>query len=245
MTLAHAQLLVLRRRRGLLVLGAVPTLAVAAMVAVLAHLHASDPAENAAAGGTAGFLDQMSLLGALGAIVAVIIGIAAGTGDARSGVMRDHVAAGASRVALVAARVPAALALTTAALLPAVVVAALSAYALADGTPVDTATLARYAVGAIASGWVFAAVATGFGSAVLSSGPITGILLGWFLAIEGVVGALPFVPEDARALLLQRATGVLVGLSDGPPTVLAVVGIALWLAVALAAGTVRTLRREW
>src|SRR5271166_4930123 len=72
--------------------------------------HASNSSHEAA-GGIGSFRIGLRLLGGLffGPLVAILIGVEAGTTDVADGVFRDLVVTGRSRLALFATRVPAAL----------------------------------------------------------------------------------------------------------------------------------------
>ena len=76
-----------------------------------------------------------------GPLAAIMIGTDAGAGDLAAGVFRDLVVTGRSRVALFAARVPAALGLCWLVMLVAYVVMVIGTYALASGTPTPGAAL--------------------------------------------------------------------------------------------------------
>src|SRR5579863_2501379 len=103
----------LRKKRSTLIWALVLALApIVIMFAVKAIQHASDPASHGPAGGLDSFHDGLRLLGGLffGPLVAILIGVEAGTGDASAGVFRDLVVTGRSRLVLFASRLPAALA---------------------------------------------------------------------------------------------------------------------------------------
>ena len=108
--LISAEFLKLIKRRGLfwwsLILTVLPVLIV---FVVLVILHAVNPDHHDAAGGEEGFNGAMEVLGALSALVAVLIGSTAGAGDVGAGVFRDLVTTGRSRIVLFFVRVPGAL----------------------------------------------------------------------------------------------------------------------------------------
>jgi hypothetical protein len=73
--------------------------------------HSSDPHKYGPAGGLGNFKEGLPVLALIfGPLAAILIGVEAGTGDASAGVFRDLVVTGRSRMALLASRVPAALA---------------------------------------------------------------------------------------------------------------------------------------
>src|SRR5215831_4835986 len=110
--LVSAEFLKVRKRRGLLAVAAILTVgAVAAAGAMLAVLHAQNPAKYGPAGGLGNLANAAYLLSTLGTVAAVLVGATVGAGDLQAGVFRDLVATGRSRLALYAARIPGGLAL--------------------------------------------------------------------------------------------------------------------------------------
>ena len=75
--------------------------AIVAAGAVLAVLHAADPAHYGRRPGQPGHVGYIG--SSLGAVAAVLVGATMGAGDVRAGVFRDLVAAGRPRLALFAA----------------------------------------------------------------------------------------------------------------------------------------------
>ena len=108
-----ADFLKLRKRRGTLIWALVLTLLPLLIYFIVrAAQHSSGPAEHPPAGGAAGFTDAVRILALFfGPLAAIMIGTDGGAGDLAAGVFRDLVVTGRSRVALFAARVPAALGL--------------------------------------------------------------------------------------------------------------------------------------
>ena len=105
--LPRAETLKLRKRRGLVV--TVTLLTIAPMIVaygILIVLHAVNPAHHGPAGGVDNLGNGMSVLVLLGGIAAVIAGANAGAADLSSGVFRELVVTGRSRVALFGARIP-------------------------------------------------------------------------------------------------------------------------------------------
>src|SRR5581483_883352 len=109
-----AEILKLRRNRALM--GFAFLLSVLVVVIVFGYSaieHSSNPAQNGPAGGLDGFHRGLRLLGLFfGGLTAILIGSEAGTADISSGVFRDLVATGRSRLALFAVRAPAAIVVT-------------------------------------------------------------------------------------------------------------------------------------
>jgi hypothetical protein len=110
--LVIADLLKLRRRRGLLAITALLTIgAILLSYTVIELLHLSDRANTGPAGGVQGLGEATFLLGLLASVSAVLVGATAGVGDVDAGVYRELVMTGRARGVLFFARVPAGLTL--------------------------------------------------------------------------------------------------------------------------------------
>jgi hypothetical protein len=110
LALISADILKLRRRRGLAIMTAVLTVGlVTVSYAILEALHANNPAKNSLPGGAAKLGNAIFILSMFGAIASAIVGATIGSGDQDAGVYRDLVITGRSRVALYISRVPAGL----------------------------------------------------------------------------------------------------------------------------------------
>jgi hypothetical protein len=243
MRLTRAELLKLRKRRGLVAAAAVLTIApVVIGYTVLSTLHASNPDKYDPAGGIDNFTGSMELLTQIGVVAAILIGATAGAGDRGAGVFRELVVTGRSRLALFAARVPGGLALLLPPVAASFAISAAAAVTLTgDGqSPVGAATIAETA------GWVALAMATayalalGVSSAFGSRGTAIGILLAWQLAAAPILlttGKLDNVLPNAALLALQPAEDAQL-VATSVPTAIAI--LVLWTLVPLAAGAWRT-----
>jgi hypothetical protein len=247
--LVGAELLKLRKRRGLVV--ATIALTVVPMIlgyAVLSVLHATDPVEYGPAGGIENFRPSIDLLGQLVAVAAILIGVTAGTGDLRAGVFRELVITGRPRLALFAARVPGGLALLLPVVATAFATAAAASVVLAQSLPAPNTRLM-----VLSGAWIvlFAAttyvLALGVSSVVGASGPSIGILLGWALVFAplllqvqnlGTFGDL--LPGAAVMALSPAALESPVSMSGTT----AGMGLVLWTLLPLAAGAWRTSTRD-
>jgi hypothetical protein len=110
LSLIWADILKLRRRRGLAIMTAVLTIGlVTVSYAVLAALHASNPAKHPLPGGAAKLGNAILVLSMFAAVASTIVGATTGSGDHDAGVYRDLVITGRSRLALYSSRVPAGL----------------------------------------------------------------------------------------------------------------------------------------
>ena len=110
----------LRKRRGLMTVVGVVTIGPTVLIlGFRLAFHLFDPAHYGPAGYPGQFATAASLQAGLGFIVAVVVGVTAGTSDLNDGMLRHLVITGRSRLALYLARIPAGLAI----LLPAVAMA--------------------------------------------------------------------------------------------------------------------------
>ena len=133
--LIKAEVLKLRRRRGMLVISVGLTLGLLALAyLVTAIQHGGNPAKYDPAGGLGGFTDSLEFLALMGFIMAAIVGSTAGSQDIDSGVFRDLAATGRSRSALFLARVGGAWVVVGAILAVTLAADVAGAFALADGT---------------------------------------------------------------------------------------------------------------
>jgi len=246
--LINAEILKLRRRRGMLAIALVSTLGFAVLVFIVTGIqHAGDPAKYEPAGGIKTYRDALGTMEMLVLIMGTIVGATAGTQDIESGVFRDLAATGRSRMALFGARVTGAMAVTIPiAAITALVVGAAS-IGLAGGTPTPDASDLLGGTG-LALGGAAVATAAGVGASALvgSRGPVIGLLLGFFLAIQPLLETMPFL-GSARNVMPSAALDGIGDLSRYGLNVSAGMGaavLATWIAVALGAGAWRTKTRE-
>ncbi|MGA9875419.1 MAG: hypothetical protein WBQ21_06380 [Solirubrobacteraceae bacterium] len=245
-----ADFLKLRKKRSTVIWALV--LAVAPIViafAVTAIQHASDPAKHGPAGGFESFDGGLRLLGGLffGPLVAILIGVEAGTSDASAGVFRDLVVTGRSRLALFASRVPAAL------LLCWLVIA--SSYALVlIGTFVFAGNLPTPGGGEILEGLAFVLLATGalcvvavgFASLVTSKPGAIIALIAWQVIASPLIASIKSLGSVRELILSQGLSHFSPITLDGHATNLTLSGgtaavvILGWLVVFLALGAWRT-----
>lgn len=244
-------LLKLRKKRSTLIWALILALApVAIMFIVKAILHGSDPSEQGPPGGIESFHDGLRLLGGLffGPLVAILIGVEAGTGDASAGVFRDLVVTGRSRLALFASRIPAALALTWIVVTASYLLILLGTFAFASNLPTPSGSLIVEGFGfVILATGVVCAVAVGFASLTTSKPGAIIALIAWQLiagpliaSIDSLGGVRDVVLSEALAHFSPMAVagghGDALSLSPGT----SVLVIALWLAVFAGLGAWRT-----
>ncbi len=251
--LTGADFLKLRKRRGTLIWSLV--LAVGPLLIffiVRAAQHSSNPGAHPPAGGINGYTDALRLVAVFfGPLAAILIGTDAGAGDAASGVFRDLVVTGRSRVALFASRVPAAIALCWLVIVPAYGLALIGTFAFAGGTPTPDAALILNGLGfTLLSTGVICAVAVGFASLTASRPAALTVLIGWQLVASPILTNISSL-GSSRELVLREAIAHFspVSLGDhggrGGSVVTMGLGTALivmvgWLAVFLALGGWRT-----
>jgi ABC-type transport system involved in multi-copper enzyme maturation permease subunit len=246
--LISADILKLRRRRGMLAIALLCTLGITILAfAVAALQHSGNPIRYQPAGGLKSYQDALEVIGLLMLVAGSIIGATAGTQDVESGVFRDLAATGRSRMALFASRIVGACAVSVpiAAVTAAFAGGACVAFA-GDATKVDAGALASGSallIGAMAFSTI---VAVGISALVGSRGPVIGILLGFFLAIQPVLVALGFL-GGLRDLVPSAALHRIGDMPD-PPVAMgigtAIAALVLWSLVAAGAGAWRTRTSE-
>jgi ABC-type transport system involved in multi-copper enzyme maturation permease subunit len=249
LALVSSDVLKLRRRRGMLAISLLLTAGVMLVAfVVMAIQHGGNPLKYGPAGGLDNFREDIQVVTLMALIVGTIIGATAGTQDIESGVFRDLAATGRSRLALFASRVAGAWAVVLPILAATAGLAAAGCIALADSLPAPGAgAIAAGTAAVVVAGALSAAVAVGVSALVGSRGPVIGIMLAFYLAVQNLVLAMGFlggmrqiVPDAAihRIGDLEPMAGVHVGLGAA---ILALVG---WSAIALGLGAWRTKTRE-
>jgi hypothetical protein len=225
------------------------TLGIVALVfAVTGIQHAGNPAKYGPAGGAASYKDGLGVLALMALVVGVVVGGTAGTQDIESGVFRDLAATGRSRRALFGARVTGAWAIVLPIL--GVTMAAMGALsvALADTAPSpSTAALVAGTAGILVAGALSSAIAVGLSAVVGSRGPLIGILLAFFLAIEPLLTAIGFLGglrQGIPSVAINRIGHMPI---DGGVRLALGTAIAVtigWAVVAIGLGSWKTTTRE-
>ena len=245
--LIRAEVLKLRRRRGMLAIAAAITLGVIALAfGVSAIQHAGNPGKYGPAGGAASFKDAMNVVMLLTIVAGAIVGSTAGAQDIESGVFRDLAATGRSRIALFGARVTGAWAVV----LP---LAALSAAAMAGASvglagPLaapTAATILAGTAGLLATAALSSAVAVGLSALIGSRGPVIAIVLAFNLAITQMLVGISFLGDVRQAIPTVALARIGHVNADVHTTLgVAVAVVAAWVVAAFAAGAWRTSTRE-
>jgi hypothetical protein len=240
LTLIRIDLMKLGRRRGLMAIALLIAVgSVSIMFAVNAARHGADPQHVAAAGGIKSFQDATDFLGMIAVVIAAMIGVTAGAGDAELGMLRDLLATGRSRVALFASRSIAATATTVAVMAAALAVVTICSLLLAGSAQVPSLSeIVQRDAAVLGFAASSALVCAGIGTFARSRGPVmasviaVGVLISQLLLRAGFLG-------DLRDLLplaaFQRLVGnAISGLHIPLPVAIAVV--IAWAVAALAAG---------
>jgi hypothetical protein len=252
--LIRAEILKLGTRRGLMAASLLLTAgATIATFAILAVLHATNPAQHKLIGGLSHFDDGMYSLTQLSTVAAVLIGATAAAGDLASGFFRNLVVTGRPRWSLFAARIPGGLSL----LLPITAFAYTITAVLSPVVPGSTGTPSTSLL--IEAGlWLELYVtsmfllALGLASLLGSRATTLGILAGLQLLVTPVVQGLhnPGVGADAVlgiALWKVAPKELLNGAPQGhvPMSLAAAVTVIVaWVLVALGLGARRTVTRD-
>jgi hypothetical protein len=255
MPLVRADFLKLRKSRGLVWTSALMTIGVViVMYAVLAVVHSSNPAKHGPAGGIDNLGHGVFLLAMVGSVAAVLIGAAAGAGDLVSGVFRELVVTGRSRLALFASRLPGGLAVIIPIVTAAFAVMAAASIGLTDSLPAPSYMLI-VEIGAwlaLEVGFYFA-LALGLGSLLGSRAQTIGILLAWRLAVLPIVSGIAAlgIGRDAfpGATIDRLAPGQMhsalgAGATIATSVTAAVLAMLAWMLGVLALGAWRTATRD-
>jgi ABC-type transport system involved in multi-copper enzyme maturation permease subunit len=242
-----AEILKLRRNRALMALALVlSVLTVAVYFGYGIVQHASDPSRYAPAGGTQAFEHAVRILGLFfGGLAAIVIGSEAGTADISSGVFRDLVATGRSRLELFLVRVPAAIVVTLVCTGTGFFLALVATFAFAGTLPTPSVELILKAAAWVAlANATMATLAVGIGSLTGSRALTLTAVIGWqTVATQLLLHVQPL--GAARDLLLTPALAQLYPFSTqfGDVTMatsLAVTVVACWALIPSAFGAWRS-----
>lgn len=251
--LVGADFLKLRKRRGVVIWALVVMLVPLVLYFIIrAAQHSSNPLETGPAGGLPGYTDALRIVAVIcGPLAAILIGTEAGVTDSASGVFRDLVATGRSRLALFASRLPAALLFCW--LVAAAGYAVLSAgtYIFASGAPTPSGSLMLNGLAfTLLSTGVACAVALGFSALTASRPAALTVLIGWELVGGPIIARIESLGSARKVVLSEAVTHFApvslgqgmgrhgVGLPMSQGTAIAV--MAVWVVVFLALGAWRT-----
>jgi ABC-type transport system involved in multi-copper enzyme maturation permease subunit len=240
-----AEVLKLRRNRALVVLSLL--LSVGLLVIFFGYnaiQHASNPAQYAPAGGLNQFTRAVRVLGLFfGSLAAILVGTEAGTADLASGVFRDLVATGRSRLALFFVRAPAAIAVTVICTGAGFLLTLVCTFLFSGGLATPTISQILEAAGwIILANAILAALAVGVGSISGSRSVTLTAVIGWQAIVTQLLLNITSL-GSARDLLLTAALRQANPLE--PPDFAMATGIAVlvllgWATIPAAIGAWRT-----
>jgi hypothetical protein len=247
--LIKADVLKLRRRRGMLALAFLVTVGAAALIyTVTAVQHGSNPIKYGPAGGLKNYHSSLGFLTTMVLVVATLVGTTAGAADIESGVFRDLAATGRSRVALFTSRVFAGWAVVLTVVAATATVTAVAATVLAGPLPAPGATaILDGTVSLLLAGALATAVAVGLSALVGSRGPVIAVLLGFELAVMPILSNLKPLGVARQAIptqALERIAGTTPTSAVSMALATAVLVVVAWLAAAFLAGVWRTRTQE-
>jgi hypothetical protein len=248
-----AEILKIRRNRPVMALAILLTVGVVVlMYGYIAIQHASNPLQNEPAGGILGMHRGIRDLGEFfGMLAAVLIGAEVGTADLSSGVSRDLVTTGRSRLALFGVRLPAAAIVALCMSAAAYALVLVATFLFADGTPTPGLGLILQGAGWIAlANVVVAALAVGVGSLTGSRALTLTAVIGWQAILTNVLVDVSSLGSARDALLTPALTNLepaTFGSSDNSvimATGVAIVVICAWLVIPQVVGAWRTRTRD-
>jgi ABC-type transport system involved in multi-copper enzyme maturation permease subunit len=246
-----AEILKVRRNRSVMAFALLLTVGVVVLFyGYDAVQHASNPAQNSPAGGVNGFRHGVQALGIFfGMLAAVLIGSEVGTSDLSSGVFRDLVATGRSRLALFGVRLPAAaiVSLCLSALAYALVLVA--TFVFAGGSPTPDLGLILQSAGWIAlANVVVTGLAVGVGSMTGSRALTLTAVIGWQAILTNLLVNVKSLGSVRDALLTPALQQLLPVKGERLEVVMAagiaVLVICAWLVIPQALGAWRTQARD-
>ena len=198
-----------RRRRGMLAISLLLTAGLMAVAfVVMAIQHGGNPARYGPAGGLGNFKEDIEVISLAALVIGTIIGATSGTQDIESGVFRDLAATGRSRMALFASRVAGAWAVV----LPISPSPAGSPPSGASRSPARWPPRApARSPPASPPSWPPEHSAPRSRSACprssASRGPVIGIMLAFYLAVQNLLLAMGFLGGCARSSSTGRSGG--------------------------------------
>ncbi len=249
MNLIAAEVLKLRRRRGLMAWSALLTVgAVLIAEIIIVTLHAVNPDHHGPAGGKTNLENYVFLLAGLGNVAAILIGSTAGTQDVSNGVFRDLVVTGRKRRTLFYVRVPGALLVFLPMLAVGLAVAIGGAYAFAGTNESPSTSYVLHSIAYVLAITVIDVVLAIGLAAFVSSRIVVGVLIAWNAIVSHLLIAIGAL-GGARKLIDVAAAEHFAPASSGNSRVAvtgatAVLVLIVWAAVALTAGRWWTQRRD-
>jgi hypothetical protein len=247
-----AEILKVRRNRSVMAFALVLTVGVVVlMYGYIAIRHASSPLQNEPAGGLNGFRHGIrDLAEFFGMLSAVLIGAEVGTADLSSGVFRDLVTTGRSRLALFAVRLPAAAIVTLCLSAVTYALVLVATFVFAGGTATPSLGVVLEGAGWIAlSNVVVTALAVGVGSLTGSRALTLTAIIGWQAILTNLLVNVSSLGSARDALLTPALTQIMPLREGGDNQVIMATGLALvvicaWLVIPQLVGAWRTETRD-
>ena len=242
-SLIAAEVLKLVRRRGLM--WTALSFMMGSVLVILAVRAFTEPST----GGTDGYTVCTFAIISLGGLIATAIGATAGSQDHSSGVFRDLVATGVSRLKLFTVRLPGALIVVSMLIIPAYLIAVAAGYALANGGTRLSGGVIRDDLGYLA---LLLGTLTVLGCALSTLTGSRGWVIGGLIVLEWVAQPL-LTHADALGRLRDWLLGPAVDhfarqdlarYDYNTSSSQAWITIAAWIAVAFAIGAWRVVTRD-
>ncbi len=239
------EILKIVRRRGMFWSAcAIPVVAAIAVIVINLIVRANNT-DNYLGGKD--FLEVQSVfIGLVGFIMAALVGAQAGAYDVANGTFRYLVMTGRSRFSLYLARFAAFAAVMIIALVPALIVASISAavFPLEGDAAAGFADHARSWWSVLLPTIVYGSIALGVGALLRSVGAAIAVALVLNLGSVIFLPLLTLLNERINDFLLSGAVSRIVGGGDNS-LVLAIVVALVWTGAFFAAGALRTVRAEY
>ena len=240
LNLIRTDVLKLRRRRGMMVIALLIAVgSISVVFAVNAIRHGANPQTVGPAGGISNFQNATEFLGVIAVVVAAMVGVTAGAGDAELGVLRDLLATGRSRVSLFGSRAAAAVIVTVSIMAVAMAVATVCSVVFAGSAPVPSLSQIGGRYGAVLAFAASAAlVCTGVATFARSRGPVMASVIALGVVISQLLLRADFLGGSRNAVPLaafRRLAGDPVSGLNTSLTLAVGVTVA-WALAALAAG---------
>jgi len=221
---------------------------------IIELLHVASPATHGPAGGVVNLGHGAWVAAVLGAVAAAIVGSMAGAGDLESGVYRDLVVTGRSRLALYRSRLRGGLVFLLPFVAGAYVLAGLASVVFAGGHPTPSVSLlVTTGLWALLQVTFYYLLAFGIACLLGSRSYTIGTLLAFRLAITPILASIStigIVREFLPGVALQALTPAALGnaAQQGPTIPMSTAAIAVvlivWAVAAVVAGAWRDTRRD-
>lgn len=249
MRLVAAEVLKLRRRRGLMAWSVILTVgSVLVTEIVLVVLHSANPAHHGPAGGRTNLEAYAFLLAQLGAVTAILIGSAAGTQDVSNGVFRDLVVTGRPRSTLFDVRIPGAMIVFFAMLAVGGILSFAVVYLLAGSNASPSASYVWHTI-------VYVVSYTGLNlilaigiAAFTSSRVVVGVLIAWNSIVSHLIMSIHALGGARKLFDVAAAEHFSPAINGGDKVSMsgttAVIVLLAWAVAAILAGRWWTGRRD-